>query len=145
MDIENIFESFLTLDINRIDASIVYTPRYMNPSVMTLKFKNEVYNDIQNTYKLITEEKNKRMNNLHEYTHLSSWNPIFRKFEDIESALNAVRFIEQYVFNRQAKIEEYNAFMVYIKKTDKIRKHNFNDYMKNYKFENDQLVRVENV
>ncbi len=145
MDIENIFESFLTLDINRIDASIVYTPRYMNPSVMTLKFKNEVYNDIQNTYKLITEEKNKRMNNLHEYTHLSSWNPIFRKFEDIESALNAVRFIEQYVFNRQAKIEEYNAFMVYIRKTDKIWKHNFNDYMKNYKFENDQLVRVENV
>jgi len=35
--------------------------------------------------------------------------------------------------------------MVYIRKTDKIWKHNFNDYMKNYKFENDQLVRVENV
>lgn len=145
MDIENVFQSFLTLDIDRITASITYTPRYMNPSIMTLKFKDEVYADIQNTYKLITEEKSKRMNNLDEYKHLRSWNPIFRKFEDIESALEAVRTIEQYIFNRQPKIEDYDAFMVYIRKTDKIWKHSFNEYMKKYKFENDQLERVKDV
>lgn len=145
MDIENIFESFLSLDIDRIDSSIAYTPRYMNPSVMTIKFKDEVYNDIQDTYKMINAEKAKRMNNLDEYKHLRSWNPIFRKFEDIESAYQAVRNIEQYVFNRQAKQEEYESFLVYIRKTDSIWKHNFNDYMKNYKFENNQLMRVKNV
>ena len=61
------------------------------------------------------------------------------------SAYQAVRNIEQYVFNRQAKQEEYESFLVYIRKTDSIWKHNFNDYMKNYKFENNQLMRVKNV
>lgn len=142
MDIENVFASFLTLDVDSIDASITYTPRYMNPSVMTLKFKDEVYSDIQKTYQLIIDEKNKRMSNLEQYSKLRSWDPIQKNFRDIETALTAVRQIEQYVFNRQAKLEEYEALLVFIRKTDVIWKHNFNDYMKNYKFENNQLIRI---
>lgn len=145
MDIENVFTSFLTLDVDRINASITYTPRYMNPSIMTLKFKDEVYQDIQNTYKVINEEKIKRMNNLDDYKHLRSWDPVLRIFKDIESAFKAVKEIEQYVFNRQAKIEEYEAFLVYIRKTDAIWKHDFNEHLVKYKFENNQIVRTTDV
>ena len=67
MDIENLFASFLTLDVNHIDSSIVYTPRYMNPALMTLKFKDDVYQDIQNTYKIINDENTKRLTNIKDY------------------------------------------------------------------------------
>jgi MoaA/NifB/PqqE/SkfB family radical SAM enzyme len=145
MDIENVFESFLTLDVDRINASITYTPRYMNPSVMTVEFKDHVYSDIQKTFNIINKEKEKRLTNLNDYTHLRSWDPVRREFRDIESAFRAVKEIEQYVFNRQASVDEYTALNVFIRKTDKIWKHNFNDYMKKYKFENDKIVRNTNV
>jgi MoaA/NifB/PqqE/SkfB family radical SAM enzyme len=142
MDIENAFASFLTLDVDRIESSMVYTPRYMNPSLMTLKFKNEVYQDIQNTYKLINDEKTKRLADLENYKHLRSWNPIRREFSDIESAFKAVKEIEQYVFNRQSKIDEYESFLVFIRKTDAIWQQNFNDHMKKYKFVDGQIIRT---
>ncbi len=145
MDIENIFESFLTLDIDYIDSSIVYTPRYMNPSLMTLKFKDYVYNDIQRAYKVINDERTKRMNNLDEYRTYRTWNPLTREFKDIKSAFNALKDIEHYVFNHQATIEQWDAFMVYIRKTDNIWKQNFNEHIKNYKYVDGQIIRVSDV
>jgi hypothetical protein len=117
----------------------------MNPSVMTVEFKDYVYLDIQNTFNTINKEKEKRLANLNDYTHLRSWDPVRREFRDIESAFRAVKEIEQYVFNRQASVDEYTALNVFIRKTDKIWKHNFNDYMKKYKFESDKIVRNNNV
>jgi MoaA/NifB/PqqE/SkfB family radical SAM enzyme len=143
MDIENIFASFLTLDIDYIDSSIVYTPRYMNPALMTLKFKDAVYNDIQATYKLINDENTKRLSNLDSYTHLKGWDKNNRVFKDIQSAFKALLDIEKYVFNHQCKTDEFDAFLVYIRKTDKIWQQNFNDHMKKYKFINDKIQRVE--
>jgi hypothetical protein len=143
MDIENIFASFLTLDIDYIDSSIVYTPRYMNPALMTLKFKDAVYNDIQATYKLINDENTKRLSNLDSYTHLKGWDKTNRVFKDIQSAFKALLDIEKYVFNHQCKTDEFEAFLVYIRKTDKIWQQNFNDHMKKYKFVNNTIERVE--
>ena len=143
MDIENIFASFLTLDIDYIDSSIVYTPRYMNPALMTLKFKDAVYNDIQATYKLINDENTKRLSNLDSYTHLKGWDKNNRVFKDIQSAFKALLDIEKYVFNHQCKTDEFEAFLVYIRKTDKIWQQNFNDHMKKYKFVNDRIERIE--
>lgn len=143
MDIENVFASFLTLDVDWIDSSIVYTPRYMNPALMTLKFKDYVYEDIQNTYKLIIAERDKRLANIDEYKHLRSWNPVKKEFIDIKSALRALAQIEQYVFNHQCKEDDWEAFLVYIKKTDEIWKHDFNNYMKKYKLVNNQIQRAE--
>jgi MoaA/NifB/PqqE/SkfB family radical SAM enzyme len=143
MDIENIFASFLTLDIDYIDSSIVYTPRYMNPALMTLKFKDAVYNDIQATYKLINDENTKRMSNLDSYTHLKGWDKKNRVFKDIRSAFKALLDIEKYVFNHQCKSDEFEAFLVYIRKTDKIWQQNFNNHMKKYKFVNDRIERVQ--
>jgi MoaA/NifB/PqqE/SkfB family radical SAM enzyme len=143
MDIENIFASFLTLDIDYIDSSIVYTPRYMNPALMALKFKDEVYSDIQATYKLINDENTKRMSNLDSYTHLKGWDQKNRVFKDIKSAFKALLDIEKYVFNHQCKPDEFEAFLVYIRKTDKIWQQNFNNHMKKYKFVDDRIERVE--
>jgi MoaA/NifB/PqqE/SkfB family radical SAM enzyme len=143
MDIENIFASFLTLDIDYIDSSIVYTPRYMNPALMALKFKDEVYSDIQATYKLINDENTKRMSNLDSYTHLKGWDKKNRVFKDIKSAFKALLDIEKYVFNHQCKPDEFEAFLVYIRKTDKIWQQNFNNHMKKYKFVDDRIERVE--
>lgn len=145
MDIENIFSSFLTLDIDVIESSIVYTPRYINPALMVLKFKDAVYDDIQKTYQLIMDEKKRRLDNFQESRKLRTWDHKRGVFTDIESAFNAVKNIEHYVFNHQCKEEEYESLLVYIRKSDMIWKHNFNDYMKNYKFENNQIVRVKNV
>lgn len=143
MDIENIFASFLTLDIDYIDSSIVYTPRYMNPALMTLKFKDAVYSDIQATYKLINDENTKRLANLDSYTHLKGWDKKNRVFKDIKSAFKALLDIEKYVFNHQCKPDEFEAFLVYIRKTDKIWQQNFNNHMKKYKFIDDKIERVE--
>lgn len=145
MDIENIFSSFLTLDIDVIESSIVYTPRYINPALMVLKFKDDVYEDIQKTYQLISDEKKRRFDNFNESKKLRTWDNNRRIFTDIESAFNAVKNIEHYVFNHQCKEEEYESLLIYIRKTDMIWKHNFNDYMKKYKFENNQIVRIKNV
>ena len=145
MDIENLFASFLTLDVNHIDSSIVYTPRYMNPALMTLKFKDDVYQDIQNTYKIINDENTKRLTNIKDYEHLRSWDPFKREFKDIRTAFKALRDIEHYVFNHTPKESEYEAFLVFIRKSDVIWQHNFNDHMKKYKFINNQIERVTDV
>jgi MoaA/NifB/PqqE/SkfB family radical SAM enzyme len=57
MDIENIFESFMELDVDCINSSIVYTPRYMNPALMVMKFREAVKQDIANTFEIIKNEK----------------------------------------------------------------------------------------
>jgi MoaA/NifB/PqqE/SkfB family radical SAM enzyme len=145
MDIENVFESFMELDVDCINSSIVYTPRYMNPALMVMKFRDAVKQDIANTFEIIKNEKHKRMNNLKDYTHRRAWDPRKNEFRDLETAYRALKSIEQYVFNHQPKESEYDAFMIFIRKTDVIWQHNFNDHMKKYKFINNQIERVNNV
>jgi len=145
MDIENIFESFLTLDVDYIESSIVYTPRYMNPALMTKHFREQIYNDIQKTYKIINDENIKRLNNLDIHKHRKSYNPSLREFSDIRTAFKALREIEHYVFNHDCKDGEWEAFLVYIRKSDVIWKHDFNNFMKNYKFVNNRIERVSHV
>jgi MoaA/NifB/PqqE/SkfB family radical SAM enzyme len=143
MDIENVFESFLTLDVDYIESSIVYTPRYMNPALMAKHFKEQVFNDIQKTYKIINDENTKRLNNLDIHKHRKSYNPNLREFSDIRTALKALKEIEHYVFNHDCKDSEWEAFLVYIRKSDAIWQQNFNDHMKKYKFVHDRIERVE--
>jgi MoaA/NifB/PqqE/SkfB family radical SAM enzyme len=142
MDLENIFSSFFTLDVDRIDSSIVYTPRYLNPAVLNLHFKDDVYRDIQKTYKLISDENIRRRENMDVYAEKRSWSPLKNVFTDISSALVALKDIETYVINHQRSEDEYNSFIEYIKKTDKIWQRNFNDYMKKYKIINGKLERI---
>jgi MoaA/NifB/PqqE/SkfB family radical SAM enzyme len=143
MDLVNVFESFLELNINGINSSIVYTPRYLNPSLMMLKFSNKVLEDITKVKSLISKEKIKRFSNLEESIKLRSWGSQHKSFSDLNSAKAAIDNIETYVKNNVPTIEEYEALQVYIRKTDVIWKQNFNDHFKEYKFINNEITRTQ--
>jgi MoaA/NifB/PqqE/SkfB family radical SAM enzyme len=144
MDIENVFESFLTLDVDWIDSSIVYTPRYINPSIMMFNFSDSVLKDIKNTYKIIDREEEKRMNALKEHQHLRSWRKGKQIFDDLRSARIALKNIEDYIVNNtESTYDQYEAFLAYIRKTDKLWKQNFNDYMTKYKYIDGRLQRKD--
>jgi hypothetical protein len=144
MDIYNVFESFLTLDVDNINSSIVYTPKYINPALMMIEHKESVLEDIKKVKELIMKEKIRRFTNLEETSKNRSWNSLRKVFTDIQSAQLAIENIEQYILNNSfIKQEEYEALKVYIRKSDSIWKQNFNDYFVNYKYENGQIVRVK--
>jgi len=145
MDIENIFESFMELDVNFIDCSIVYTPRYMNPSLMALYFADEVKADIQKAKDVVERERQKRFANLDQHTYRRSWNPRKREFTDLRTALEGLNEVEHYVFNNHVSQAQWEAFMVYIRKTDKIWQQKFNEHMVNYKFNGTNIERIEHV
>jgi hypothetical protein len=142
MDLVNVFESFLELDINGINSSIVYTPRYLNPSLMMLKFKDKVLEDIAKVKTLVNKEKLSRFQNISESVKRRSWKPQYKIFSDLRTALLALENIETYVKNSTPTQEEYDALQVYIRKTDAIWKQDFNDYFKEYKFVNNEIVKV---
>jgi len=87
-------------------------------------------------------EDAKRKANIDQYKHRRGYDSKNNEFKDIKSALRALRDIEDYIFNHTPKESEWNAFMIFIKKSDAIWKHNFNDYMKKYKFINNSIERV---
>lgn len=145
MDIENIFESFMELDVDVISSSIVYTPRYLNPALMVLKFREEVERDLLKAREVVKKEHAKRMNFFNEYKHRRTWDSGMNRFRDLHRAMQALDDIENYIFKHTPKESEWDAFMVYIRKTDEIWKQNFNDHMVNYKYVNGQIERVKNV
>lgn len=142
MDICNVFESFLDLDIDGINSSIVYTPKYINPSIMMLEHRDAVLRDIQQVKQLINDEKQRRMSNIEQNINMRSWSPYRKYFADLHTAQLAIENIEQYVTNRHATQEELDALNVYIRKSDSIWKQNFNDYFVKYKFDNGKIIRT---
>lgn len=146
MDIEDVFRSLLTLDVEWINGSIAYDPKYINPGVMMFDFKDAVLGDIKKTYKIIDDELARRYADFNNTTQMRSWKPAHREFNDIKSAKLALNNIESYVKNSTgSQYSEFEAFQVFIRKTDVIWKHSFNDYMTNYKFENNKIRRVNHV
>jgi hypothetical protein len=124
MEIKDIFAGFLTLDANHIDSSIIFTPDYLNPSLMMLHFKEQTLKDIEETKEYI---RNYHASKIRESAQ--------------RSALLAVENIETYITNHRAEEKHWEAFKVYIRKSDSIWKQNFNDYIQNYKFINGEIVR----
>jgi len=132
MDIENVFESLISLEVDSIVSSIVYTPKYMNPAVMMFDFENYVLKDFEAAHKVIN-------NNFLQATSLN-------EIKKIQSAREALKNIENYVINcNNLEYAEYEAFLVYIRKTDKIWKQNFNNHFKNYQYIDNKIVRTNNV
>ena len=155
LDLQNIFMSLLDLDFYSIDASMVYSPIYLNPSLLTFKFRDEIINDIEETKNLIAREDHRRKR-AKEYERKSWYNGAF--YLDINRAKRALSEIETYVlkndlesysrnlgYNGLTNEVIYNRFLAYVRKTDEIWNQNFNDYMVNYKLVNGQLERVKNV
>jgi MoaA/NifB/PqqE/SkfB family radical SAM enzyme len=144
MDICNVFESFLELDVDMINSSIVYTPKYINPALMMIEHKESVLKDIKEARSIIMKEKIRRFSNISETVKMRSWKPDYKYFLDIYSANKALDNIEQYITNSTLVSEkEYEALKVYIRKSDSIWKQNFNDHFVKYKYENGQIIRKE--
>ena len=142
MDIENVMESFLTLDMDWINSSIVYTPHYLNPTLLMLDFEDHVRTDLAAARLVIDKEKEKRFEDLDQYTKLRSWSKGKQQFIDIESAYVALDNIEKYVYNAKSSRASFNSFLVYVRKSDMIWKQNFNDHFKKYQFIDNKIVRV---
>lgn len=122
MEIKDVFAGFLTLDVDFINSSIVFTPDYLNPALMMRHFKEQTLSDIDETYQYINKCKGVRNT---------------AKL----SALDAVSRIKEYILNHQTEEKHWDAFKVYIRKSDNIWKQNFNDYIQNYKYVNGEIVR----
>lgn len=145
MDIENVFESFLELDVNEISSSIVYTPKYLNPSLMMLKFKDEVLADLEATKITIREINVNRYKNIAENVKRRSWHPVAKTFIDIKSAQHAIENIKTYITNTVQPNDEYlfESLEHYIGKTDKIWKQEFNERFVKYKYIDGKIIRNE--
>lgn len=141
MDIKNVFESFLTLDIDWINSSIVYTPKYMNPAIMMFDFKEDVLKDIQATYQLIENIRQERLKNFEISAKMRTWRKGKQIWADVESAKSSLRNIETYILNHAPEYKHYESFLVYIRKTDGIWKQNFNEHFVKYKFIDNKIVR----
>jgi len=142
MDIEDVMESFLSLDIDWINSSIVYTPRYLSPALMMHNFEEHVRADLAKARQVIDKEKEKRFADLETYSTLRSWRKGKQHFADIDSAYEALDNIEDYVYNFKTDIKQYEAFLVYIRKTDMIWKQSFNDHFTKYQYIDNKIVRV---
>ena len=126
LDLYDIFDSIFDLEIC-FDASIVQTPKYINPSLIMHDFSEEVEQDIKKTYELI-EKKEKRDRKI--------WDKYNRR------SRYWFNYIIEYVKNTKLSYSHFNRFLVYRKKSDVIWNQNFNDYFDNWQIEENELVRV---
>jgi len=63
-------------------------------------------------------------------------------FSDLDSALWYLHNIKNYIFNKKnSRYIDYNAFLTYIKKSDNLCNQNFNNYFKQFKFKDNEIVR----
>jgi len=133
MDIEDVFKSILSLDINEFHASIVYTPEYLNPSILMTRFGKEILEDIEKTEKWIerTTQANAKLK---------------------EQGKDGLEKIKKYITTHEplkskkwpaGGADHYNAFLHYIKVTDNLWKQDFNQYITNYKYENNSIERIK--
>lgn len=111
LDIYNIFESLMTLDVDEIRSSIVQTPKYINPRILKGNFLNHIMHEIERTSSL-------------------NLNP---------SAIKALNTIRTYFLNTKYDDKNYEAFLFYIDKTQKLFSKSFNDYYNLFKYEKKQL------
>jgi hypothetical protein len=122
LDIYDVFESILSLNCN-LDASLVQTPQYINPSILKYDFKDDVLKDFNKTEEMLNKSKSKVI-------------------EGTRGARYWLKYIFDYIDNTKLDYSHYNRFLVYRKKSDQIWNQNFNDYFVNYQIDDNELVRV---
>lgn len=142
LDIEDIFKSFLELDVDTIDCAMCYSPKYIDPSLAAIEFREQVIADFAATRKMIYAERDRRLADMENSSKLRSWKPRMNRFNDIYWALKRLDEIEHYTLNNKLDSKYWEDFLVYVRKTDEIWQQNFTDYMVNYKFENNRIRRA---
>ena len=118
LEIEDVFTSFYELECD-MDASIVQTPKYINPSIIMHDYEKETLKDFEKANEFIMK-----------YLGPEKYN--FKKWFD---------YIFDYVTNTKLPYNNFNRFLIYRKKSDDIWEQNFNDYFINYKIDDGELIR----
>lgn len=111
MDFYNIWESFLELNVDGYDASIVQSPLYLDPSLIMYDFGDEIQEEIDRTKELVVG------------TDAEWW----------------VYYIEDYIKKAEVPYRHYNSFLLYIQETDKIWNQRFNDFFTKVKMKEGEL------
>ena len=106
-----------------VKTALVQTPRYINPAVVLHDFYDELLEDWNRTIdylESLPQDKSVQMS-------LTHYMPALRK----------------YLFDSPLpSYNDYNNFLIYIRKTDKIWGQDFNHYFKKFKFVKNEIVRV---
>ena len=143
MEFEDIMRGFLSLECDYINCSIIYTPAYLNPSVLMLKNRSFVLNELERARNAVLMIDKERRNNILETKDMDNF--VFDEvmnyghWTDIFSALKAIEQVREYVLNHHAEHKHYIALEKYIAKSDKLWNQNFNDYITSFKFEDGVL------
>jgi len=127
LDIYDVFESFFDLDLN-FDASIVQTPKYLDPSLILYDFRDHTFKDIEKTYDLISKIEKQKKSRL--------------DLMQDRGARYWLDYIVEYIKNVKVGYNQFNRFLIYRKKSDELWKQNFNDYFLNYQIIDDELVKI---
>ena len=120
LEIEDVFKSFYELKCD-MDASIVQTPKYINPSIIMHEYDKNTLKDFEKTNEFIMKNLGPEKYN-------------FKKWFD---------YIFDYVTNTKLSYNNFNRFLIYRKKSDEIWGQRFNDYFKNYQIADNELIRVK--
>jgi len=123
LDIENIYRSIYTLDFDWVKTALVQTPKYINPAILIHEFRYELLEDFNSTIRYIESLPNRSSVQM----SLEHYLPGLKKYL-FESPLPQYR--------------DYNNFLLYIGKTDKLWNQNFNEYFTKFKYINGELLRV---
>ena len=144
MEFEDVMSGFLSLELDYINCSIVYTPAYLNPSVMMLKYRGPTLNEIENARNAVIKIDKERRRNI--LTTKEMYNYVWDEeinygwWTDITSALQAIEEVREYVMNHQSSNKDYQALLKYIPKSDKLWNQNFNDHIQRFQFVDGELV-----
>ena len=124
LDIFDVFDSFRELNCS-FDASLVQTPKYLDPSLILSDYRKETEKDIEKTFKMLDKNFDSSTNKNGKYAHY--W----------------LNYIVKYIQNFRPKYKDFNRFLIYRKKSDEIWGQDFNDHFQNYQIEEDELIRVK--
>lgn len=141
MDIENIMLSLLELDIDFVDASIVFTPHYINPALIMREFPVETQHDFKMLKNRIAALKQQRLDSGKKEMY-RSYDKDDDDFTDIRGALIGINNIENYIYNHKTEEKSWQGFLHYSNKIDKLWKQDFNSVFKKYKLNHDKLERI---
>lgn len=122
MDIKNIYESMMKLDVDEIKSAPVYDPPYLNPSLIRVEFEEEFLSDVEETYEFLRSCPDD---------------------EKTESAIRSLDKIMDYVMNKEPDPIQWESFLVFSPKIDKLWKKDFNSNYNKYKFEGFGMKRVK--
>jgi MoaA/NifB/PqqE/SkfB family radical SAM enzyme len=165
MDIYNVYKSIIPLNFSFIKTVLVQSPKYLNPCVLLFDYEKELKRDFEETYKMIYDLYEHRVNNIELFKDVNIGVHIEKRetgqekeqtevgmrgnflkgeyvFSDLDSCLWYLNNVKNYIFNKKnSTYADYNAFLIYIKKSDKLTKQNFNDYYTKFKYVEEEIIR----